>query len=164
MDLITPEIGLVFWTTLSFAIVWFILGKYAWKPALKAIKDRESTIENSLKQAEEARAEMANLNAENEKILRDARAERDVMLTEARETKDAIVGEAKGKAKEEGDRMIETAREAIKNEKLAAQTEIKNMVAQLSIEIAEKIVRHELDDEAKQKALVSNLIDEVTLN
>lgn len=164
MDLIMPELGLVFWTTLAFVITWVLLGKFGWKPALKAIKDRELSIENSLQEAEKARAEMQNLTAENEKLIKEAKAERDLLLTEARETKEAIIAEARSKSKEEGDRMITAARETIKNEKLAAQTEIKNMVAQLSIEIAEKIVKSQLNDDEKQKALVDTLLDDVNLN
>lgn len=164
MDLIMPEIGLVFWTTLAFLITLFILAKAGWKPVLKAIKERELSIENSLQEAEKARAEMQNLNAENEKLIKEAKAERDLLLTEARETKEAIIAEARSKSKEEGDRMITAARETIKNEKLAAQTEIKNMVAQLSIEIAEKIVKSQLNDDEKQKALVDTLLDDVNLN
>lgn len=158
------EYGLVIWTTLAFLITWGLLGKMAWKPILKSLKDREDTIDSSLKEAVKAREEIANMKSDNEKLLQQAREERDKMLTEARETKESIVAEAKGKAQEEGDRMIEAAREAIKNEKMAAQTEIKNMVAQLSIEIAEKIVKEQLNDSDKQNALVNNLIDEVNLN
>ncbi len=136
----------------------------AWKPILKALKDRESTIEDSLNEAVKAREEIAGMKSDNEKLLQEAREERDKMLTEARETKDAIVAEAKGKAQEEGDRAIENARDTIRNEKMAAQTEIKNMVAMLSIEIAEKIVKAQLDDAEKQKALANKFVDELNLN
>ena len=164
MGLITPDLGLVFWTTLSFLIVLFILGKFAWKPMLAGLKEREESITSALEQAETARKEMDNLKNDNEKLLQEARAERDKMLTEARETREAIVAKAESEAKEKGDRLVAKAKEEIQNEKLAAQTEIKNMVANLSIEIAEKIVKSQLSDNDKQKALVDSMIDDVILN
>lgn len=164
MDLITPQIGLVFWTTLSFLVVLFLLGKMAWKPILKSLREREEGIDNAIAEAEQARLEMANLKADNEKLLQQARAERDEMLTEARNTRDAIVGKARDEAKEEAERIMENAQEEIRNDKLAAQTEVKNMVAQLSIEIAEKVIKERLSDDEKQKALVNNLIEDLNLN
>ena len=164
MGLITPEIGLVFWTTLSFLIVLFILAKFAWKPMLKALKDREESIEGALAQAEQARAEMSNLQSENERLLREARVERDQMLSEARQTRDSIVEKAEEGAKERVERMVASAREEIQNERLAAVTDMKNMVAQLSIDIAEKIVKKELSSNEDHTALLNNLIDEVNLN
>ena len=164
MDLITPQIGLVFWTTLSFLIVLFLLKKMAWKPMLKALSEREEGINNAIAEAEKARQEMANMQADNEKLIQAARAERDVMLTEARNTHDAIVAKAKGEAKTQADRVLADAREDIRNERLSAQTEVKNMVAQLSIEIAEKIMKERLSDDEKQKALVNNLIEDLNLN
>ncbi len=164
MDLITPGIGLVFWTTLSFLIVLFILSKAAWKPMLKALKEREENIDGALAEAEKARQEMASLQSDNEKLLKEAREERDRMLTEARDTHGTIVGKAKGDAKAEADRLIAGAREEIRSEKRAAQTEIKNMVAQLSIEIAEKVIKERLSNDEKQKALVNSLIEDLNLN
>ncbi|MCB0428706.1 MAG: F0F1 ATP synthase subunit B [Flavobacteriales bacterium] len=164
MELIQPAIGLLFWMMVSFLVVLFILKKFAWKPILGALKERETSIENALDEAEKARTEMANLQASNEKLLQEARLERDAMLKDARDMKDKIVAEAKNKAKDEADRLIVAARETIKNEKMAAITELKNQVATLSIDIAEKILRNELTQEEKQKNLNSTLLDEVNLN
>jgi F-type H+-transporting ATPase subunit b len=164
MDLVTPDIGLLFWMTISFLIVLLLLRKFAWKPILSSLKEREETISNALDEAKKARKEMANQQAGNEALLAEARAERDVILREATETKVAIVAEAREKAKAEGEKAIKIARETIHNEKMAAITELKNQVATLSIEIAEKILKEELSSEEKQKSLISNLLDDVSLN
>jgi len=164
MGLILPDTGLVIWMSITFLIVLFILKKFAWKPILKGIHDRESSIENALKAAENAKAEVANLKAENERILADARAERDNMIREARELRESMISEAKNKAKAEGDKMLASARESIQNEKMAAITDLKNQVAQLSIDIAEKIIARELSSENKQKELIGDLLKEVKLN
>jgi F-type H+-transporting ATPase subunit b len=164
MDLILPSFGLIFWMTLTFVIVFFTLKKFAWKPILGALKEREQSIQTALDSAEKAKQEMAALQASNEKILQDARAERDNLLKEARETKDAIINEAKGKAQKEATKLVQDAREAIQNEKSAALAELKSQVANLSIEIAEKILKSELSSDDKQKALVNNMLKEVSLN
>ena len=164
MDLVIPSIGLIFWTSLVFIILLFLLGKFAWKPILKSVKERETKIETALEASEKAREEMAALKSQNEDLRKEALIERDSLLKEAREMKDKIVAEAKNTAKEEGERIIESAREAIKNEKMAAVTEIKNQVAILSIEIAEKIVRENLSTDEKQKTLVDGLVEEINLN
>ena len=164
MELVQPAFGLVFWMLVSFLIVLFILGKFAWKPILKALKERETSIEDALRSADKAREAMENLKADNEKLLSEARAERERMLREARDTKDAIINEAKGKATTEANRLLQMAREAINNEKLAAITELKNQVATLSIEIAEKILREQLKDSAKQKELAEKYLKEVKMN
>ena len=144
MELVKPEFGLVFWMTVSFLIVVFILRKFAWGPILSSLKERETSIEDALNAAKKAKDEVANMKAENEQLLKLARNERDMMLKEARDTKDAIVNEARAKAQTEADRMIASARESIQNEKMAAITELKNQVATLSIEIAEKVIRQQL--------------------
>jgi len=164
MDLVIPSIGLIFWTSLVFIILLFLLGKFAWKPILKSVKERETKIETALEASEKAREEMAALKSQNEDLRKEALVERDTLLKEAREMKDKIVAEAKNTAKEEGERIIESAREVIKNEKMAAVTEIKNQVAALSIEIAEKIVKEKLSTDEKQKALVDGLVKEINLN
>ena len=164
MELVKPEFGLVFWMTVSFLIVVFILSKFAWGPILNSLKERETSIEDSLNAAKKAKDEVANMKSENEQLLKQARNERDMMLKEARETKDAIVNEARAKAQSEADRMIATARETIQNEKMAAITELKNQVATLSIEIAEKVIRQQLASDDKQKALVNDLLKDVKLN
>lgn len=164
MDLVTPGLGLIFWTTLIFLILLVLLKKFAWSPILKAVKDREENIKGSLESAEKARNEMAQLNAKNETLLNEARAERDVMLKEAREAKTRVIDEAKGDAKKEADKIIAQAKTQIESEKLAAISEIKTQVATLSIEIAEKILRGELSSDDKQKALAEKLAEDVNLN
>lgn len=163
-SLITPGIGLIFWTTVVFLLLLVLLGKYAWKPILNAIKTREDGITKALASAESALNDMRELKSNNEKILADARNERDALIKEAREAKDAIINEAKSKAQKDADRILSSAREQIINEKNAAVTELKNQVATLSIEIAEKILRSELSSDEKQKALVNNLMKDVNLN
>ena len=163
-SLIEPAIGLIFWTTITFVILLFLLAKFAWKPILSAIKTREKGIENALASAENALNDMRELQSNNEKILAEARAERENLLKDARETKEAMLAEAKAKATADAERILTSAREQITNEKNAAIAELKNQVASLSIEIAEKILRSELTSDEKQKALVSNLMKDVTLN
>ena len=163
-SLIEPGIGLIVWTTFTFVLLLILLGKFAWKPILNAIKTREQGIEDALSKAESALNDMRELKSNNEKILADARAERDNLLKEARDTKDSIIAEAKAKSQAEADRIMSSAREQITNEKNAAVAELKNQVATLSIEIAEKILRSELSSDDKQKALVNNLMKDVNLN
>lgn len=162
--MLSVSIGTVLWTTIAFLIVLFLLVKFAWKPILASLKDREDSIQNALDAADKAKKEMESLQADNEKLLNEARVERDAMLKEARETKNKIVAEAKDKAKEEADNIIANAREAIQNEKMAAITEMKNQVAKFSIEIAEKILQDELSAKGKQEALIENAISDINLN
>jgi F-type H+-transporting ATPase subunit b len=164
MDLITPELGLIFWTTLSFVILVFLLGKFAWKPILKSVNDREEGIQNALASAEKARLEMQNLNADNERILKEARAERELMMKEAREIKAKMITDAKDEAQVQANKMIEQAQAAIESEKKTAMAELKNHVAGLSVEIAEKVIREELSDKDKQLKLVESMLDEAKLN
>ena len=164
MELVTPGIGLIFWQTVTFLIVLFLLSKFAWKPISAALRQREESIESSLRLADQAKLEMQALKSENEKLLQEARLERDRILRQASEAGTAIVEQAKSRANEEGTRMIQNAREAIDNEKRAALTEVKNLAATLSIEIAERILKHELKDPNAQRALVNDYIKEVKLN
>jgi len=164
MDLITPELGLIFWTTLSFVILVFLLGKFAWKPILKSVNDREEGIQNALESAEKARLEMQNLNADNERILKEARAERELMMKEAREIKAKMITDAKDEAQVQANKMIEQAQTAIESEKKTAMAELKNHVAGLSVEIAEKVIREELSNKDKQLKLVESMLDEAKLN
>jgi F-type H+-transporting ATPase subunit b len=163
LNLLTPAIGLTFWTSVVFIILLFLLTKFAWKPILKMVNEREEKIENALKSAEEAEKRMQALNTQNEELLKSARAERDVILKEARETREQVILEAKTKAKEEAERVMQSAREAIQNEKLAAIAELKNQVAILSIEVAERIIRQELASDDKQRQLANNLVEEVSI-
>ena len=164
MDLITPGFGLVFWTAITFLILLYILRKFAWKPILGAVNDREDSIKDALAEAAKARQEMENLKSDNEKILKEARAERDAMLKEAREIKDSMINEAKDEAKTQASKLIEQAKTAIQNEKLAAMTDLKNQVADLSIDIAEKVVKKELSSKEKQLELVEGMLGDIKLN
>jgi F-type H+-transporting ATPase subunit b len=163
-SLIEPGIGLIFWTTITFILLLVLLGKFAWKPILSAIKTREEGIEKALASAQSALNDMRELQANNEKILNKAREERDVLLKEAREAKDAILSEAKNKATKETERILAGAREQILNEKNAAIADLKAQVATLSIEIAEKILKSDLSNDEKQKSLISTLMKDVNLN
>ncbi|GAB3913328.1 F0F1 ATP synthase subunit B [Mucilaginibacter boryungensis] len=163
MDIVQPAIGLIFWTLISFVILLFILGKFAWKPILGAVTERERSIEEALSKAEAAKDEMSRLTNENEALLKKTLAERDMILAEAKQLKDQIVGEAKEAAQTEGARMIENARIEINNQKAIALADVKNQVASLSIEIAEKILRKQFEDAHKQDELVSDLLKEVKL-
>jgi len=164
MGLITPGIGLLFWMFVAFTAVLFILRKFAWKPILQALKERETSITTALSEARMAREEVSLLKVKNNELIHEVQEERDAILKEARDTKSAIVADAKNRAKEEADRMIKQAREEILSEKNAAMSEIRSHVASLSIEIAEKILKSELSEEKKQKALIDSLIDEIKLN
>jgi F-type H+-transporting ATPase subunit b len=161
--LIEFSFGLIFWMTISFLAVLFILGKFAWKPIMKALEDRERNIEESLGEAERARAEIASMNAQNEALMREAREEREVLLREAREIRDKEIANAKERAKSEADALLTRAREDIRNEKMAAIAELKSHVAELSVEMAERILRTELADSNAQKALVQQMLNEADL-
>lgn len=162
--MIEPGIGLLFWMTLTFLILLFLLAKFAWKPILTAINEREVTIVDSLNQAKLARQEVENLKAENEIIIREAKVERDQILKEARDIRDRIVGEAKGLAKAEGDKMIDAARQTIQAEKSAAMADIKSQIGTLSVNIAESILKQKLDNDGAQDALVANILNTSNLN
>ncbi|MBN8701438.1 MAG: F0F1 ATP synthase subunit B [Bacteroidetes bacterium] len=164
MELVKPAFGLVFWMCISFGIIFFILKKFAWGPILTMLKERETSIQNALDSAKKAKEEMLALQSNNERIVNEAKAERDKLMKEAREIKDAIISEAKSTASKEADKLLAIARENIQNEKMAAITELKNQVAKLSIEIAEKILREELSSAEKQKAIINNSLQEVNLN
>ena len=158
LDLVTPGIGLIFWTSVVFLLLVFILKKFAWKPILDAVEKRSDSIEKAINAADEAKASIEQLNIERDKIKKESLAERDALLKEARDTKNKIISDAKAKAKQETDKILSDAREVIKNEKMAAITELKNQVAILSLEIAEKIVKDQLSSNDKQKALVDALV------
>lgn len=164
MELLLPKLGLFVWTLFIFLILFFLLKKFAWKPIIGAIKAREESIEGSLQEAKKAREEMANLKSENEALLREARDTRDKMIREAREIQDKLVNEAKTEAQEEANRIIDNARKQIESERMAALTSIKNLVGQLSLEIAEKVIRQELSNPEAQKANVEKLVSELHLN
>ena len=164
MELVTPEWGLIFWTTLSFLILLFILRKFAWKPILNAVSDRETSIQKALAEAADARKEMQNLQADNERILQEARAERETMLKEAREIKEKIVADARALAQAEGEKLMQQAKATIESEKKAAVADIKNQVAELSVSIAEKVIRENFSDKEKQLKLVDGMLGDLKLN
>ena len=164
MDLVTPDFGLIFWTFISFAVLFFLLRKFAWKPMLSTVNNREQSIKDALAAAENAKKEMQNLTADNERILKEARAEREGMMKEARELKTKMISDAKEEAKIVADKMIEQAQLAIENEKKGAVAELKSQVASLSVEIAEKVVKNELSDKNKQLKLVEDMLGDATLN
>ena len=164
MGLLTPDYGLLFWMVLSFSIVLFILKKFAWKPIMSALKEREKSIEGALKSAEKAKAEMAKMQADNEKILAEARTERDKLIKEARQMKEQIVEDAKTLAQVEAQKMIEAARLSINSEKKAAIKEIKDQVAVLSIQVAEKLIKDKLGDAVNQGEYIDKLLKDIKLN
>lgn len=164
MSLINPGFGLVIWMTIAMLVVLFVLKKFAWKPIMQALKEREDSIESSLRAAEKAHEEMKDLKLDNEALLKEAKNERDAILREARKIKENIIEEAKGKASEEANNIVESAKERIQHEKNAAIVEIKNLIADQAITIAEKVLREELKDKSKQKDYIKVLLKETNLN
>ena len=157
------SIGLFFWQTIIFILLIFLLKKYAWKPILDAVNEREEGIKNALLSAEKAKEEMASLQSDNEETLKKARAERDSLLKEAREIKQQLIDDAKNEAQSEAKKIISQAQETIQNEKKAAISDLKNQVAYLSIDIAEKVLKEKLSDDKTQMNLVKDLVKDVTL-
>lgn len=164
MELLTPEFGLFFWQLITFLLVLFLLSKYAWKPIMKGIKAREESIIEALSAAERAKTEMQRISAENEKLLQEARAEKDQILKKAQETARQLIDEAKENAKKEANRMIEDARRIIESEKNTALSQIKEQIASLSVEVAERILKSQLSDEIRQKAYIDALLKDIKLN
>jgi F-type H+-transporting ATPase subunit b len=164
MRLVTPDIGTIFWMLLMFIIVLLILRKFAWKPILNALRNREQSIEESLRSADKARKEMEKLKADNEKIMAEARRERDKMLKETKKTSERLLVEAKNKAGEESKKIIKSARVQIEHEKEAAIADIRNQVAGLSVEIAEKILQEKLKDDKAQQELMEKLLKDIKMN
>ena len=162
-ELINPGIGLVFWMLITFVILLILLKKFAWGPILSAVTSREESIKNALESAEDAKKEMQNLQADNDKLLKEARAEREAMLKEAREIKEKLISDSKEQAKIEGDKIVAQAQAAIESEKKAAMADIKNQVAELSLAIAEKVIKQELSNKDKQLKLVDELLGDIKL-
>ncbi|MFM2229908.1 MAG: hypothetical protein RL607_1166 [Bacteroidota bacterium] len=158
------EFGLFFWQVLIFVGLILLLKKFAWKPILDAVNEREEGIKNALQSAEQARKDMENLKSDNEKLLADARAERDTLLKEAREIKEKMINDAKADAQAQGEKMIEQAKAAIEGEKNAAMAELKNQVSALSLEIAEKLLKDELSNKEAQTKLVEKMLGDAKLN
>lgn len=164
MGLLTPELGLFFWTLLVFLIVGFILKKFAWKPILNSLTERETGIAQSIAAADRVKNEMAQLKNENEQLMQKAREERSLMLKEAKETRDKIVNEAKDAAKAEANKIIANAQQQIQQQKMAALTEVKNEIGKLAVEVAEKVLRKELATTDAQSNYASLLAEEIKLN
>ncbi|MCS6824692.1 MAG: F0F1 ATP synthase subunit B [Cytophagaceae bacterium] len=164
MDLILPGFGLLFWQTVIFVLVLIILGRFAWKPIMKALNERERVIEDALSAAEKAKEEMKKLQADNEALLQQARQERDKILKDAQSSANHIISEARDKATEEANRIIESARALIITEKNAALAEVKNTASALSLEIAEKLLKYNLSNDESQKRLVQEYLKESKLN
>jgi len=162
--LVLPDIGLVFWNTIAFLILLIVLGKFAWKPMLKAIAERESGIEEALLRADKMKAEIAAMQNENEALLAKAREERAGMIKDAKDTADKMVSDAKDKAKQEYERIISDAQVAITQQKNAALTEVKNQVGSFVVEVAEKILRKELSNKAEQESYIKQIAEGVKLN
>lgn len=164
MDLLLPHTGTIFWMLIAFSVVFFLLKKFAWKPILSALKQREDSIEEALKSAELARAEMENLQADNAKVIEEAKRERDQILKEARNLKEEIIEEAKSKASQEAEKIIQNATDAIKNEKAAAVKEVKEQIATFSVSIAEKILQERLASDNEQKELIDKYLRNIKMN
>lgn len=164
MDLLTPDLGLLFWQVVVFLGLFLILRAFAWKPITDSLSERENNIQSALDLAEKTRVEMTNLKADNEKLLAQARAEREAMLRGAKETADKMVADSREKAAAEGQRMLEQAREAMQNERQALIMQMRKEVVTLSLDIAEKVLRKELSDKPSQEKLVNELVANSRLN
>lgn len=164
MELVTPGFGLIFWTTISFLLLVFLLGKFAWKPILKTVQEREQSIEEALKSAEKAREEMASLQSEHEKLVKQAKAERDQILKEAKETRDKVVADAQNIAKKEAASIMVKAQESIKREQEQAFKELKNDVVDIAISAATVILKGQLTDKEKQQTLVEEYLKDSKFN
>lgn len=164
MELLTPSLGLIFWTLIAFLIVFFLLRKFAWGPILSSLNEREKNIADSLESAQRVKAEMAQLKNENEELMARAREERAAMLKEARETKDKMINEAKEQAKIEANKIIIDAQQQINAQKMAALTDVKNQVGKLVVEVTEKVLRKELGSNDAQERHIKDLVNEVNLS
>ncbi len=164
MELLTPGTGLIIWQLIVFVALVLLLSKLAWKPIINSLKEREGSIQSALDTAERARAEMAQLKSDNEKLLKEAREERDKMLKEAREVANRLKDEAQNDAKKAADKIISEARAAINVEKEAAMRDVRTQVAMFSLEVAEKLMKKNLASDKEQKSLVEGYINEIKLN
>lgn len=164
MDLVTPHFGLLFWQVVTFLVLMFILSKFAWKPISSALTERETTIDQALNAAANAKIELANMQASNEKLLQETRLERDKVIKEAHAAASAMIAEAREKASAEGARQLELAKKSIENEKQSALVEIRNQAANLALQIAEKLIKKELSSESAQNNLVAEYLKDANLN
>ncbi|WP_462280430.1 F0F1 ATP synthase subunit B [Salinivirga cyanobacteriivorans] len=164
MEIIMPEIGVIFWTIIAFLIVWFILRKFAWKPILKMLEERNHYINEAMHSADKAREEMKEMEARNNELVKEAKLERENLLREARDTQDKIISEARESAKKEASQMIEKARKEISAERESAFAEMKNEIVNYSVEIAEKVLRKEFDNKNTQKEVAERYINDIKTN
>lgn len=164
MDLLTPDLGLLFWQLIIFGALFFILSKFAWKPITASLKERDTNIQSALDLAEQTRREMTALKADNEKLLAQARSERETILRGAKEAADKLLADTQKKAQAEGQRILDQARESMQNERVAMVASMKKEVVMLSIEVAEKVLRRELADKSAQEKLVQDLVSTSRLN
>lgn len=163
-SVIKPDPGLIVWTTVIFALVWGILGKFAFRPIQEALKKRDFDIQNALDEAKKARQEISNMQSENERLLAEAREERAKILQEAKVHKDSIIAEAKDKAKDEAKKIVMAAKRDIENQRMAVVTDLKNQLGVMALEVAEQVIRKELKGDAAQEKFVNKLVDDMELN
>ena len=164
MQLLTPSLGLLFWTTIIFLVVFFLLKKYAWKPILQALDDREKSIDDALRIAENTRKEMEQMKSQHEDLLAQAKQERNAMIKEAKDLKESIITQAKDQARKEAQGILDEARKEIDNQKMAAFTDLKNQVGKLVVEVSEKVLRRELTDKQQQENYIKELANSAKLN
>ncbi len=164
MELLLPKLGLIVWMTIVFAIVFFILAKFAWKPIINALKEREKNISDSILSAENVRKEMSLLKSENEELLAQAREERAQMMRDAKETRDKIIADAKDQARQEMAKIVADAQSVIHQQKMAAIVDLKNQVGNLVLEVSEKVIRRELSNKSEQEKYIQQLTQNVDLN
>ncbi|MEM6321850.1 MAG: F0F1 ATP synthase subunit B [Bacteroidota bacterium] len=163
-NVIKPDFGLLFWTSIFFLLFWLLIGKFAFRPIADALKKRSSDIQDALDEAKKAKEEMQALNSRNEELIKEAQEERAKIIKEAKAAKDSMINEAKAKAKEEANRIVSSAKAEIEAQKKAALTEVKNEVGQMALTIAEKVIRKELTGNSDQESFVNKLVDEIKLN
>ncbi len=164
LSLIDISPGMVFWTGLAFIVLIIFLSKYAWKPILSAVKERENSIADAIDSADKVKKEMAQMQADNEKLLQQAREEKAAMLKEAKEVKEKIIAEAEGEARANAERITADAKSQIEHQKMAAMMDVKNQVGKLVLEVSEKVLRKEMDDKNAQMSYIDKLTDEIKLN
>jgi F-type H+-transporting ATPase subunit b len=164
MELLSPHLGLILWTLLAFIIVLYILGKYAWKPILKSLNDREKNISDSILSAENMRKEMEKMHSENESLLAKAREERSQMMREAKEMRDKMIQDAKEQARSETNKIVADAQSVINQQKMAAIVDLKNQVGNLVLEVSEKVLRRELSNKEEQEKYIQQLAQNIELN
>ena len=164
MELLLPKLGMMFWTLIAFGIVFFILAKYAWKPIVGSLQERQNNIDDAILSAEKVRKEMSELKSENEELLAKAREERSQMMRDAKETRDSIIAEAREQAKDEMNKIVADAQAVIHQQKMAAITDLKNQIGNLVLEVSEKVIRRELKNQGEQEKYIQELTQNVELN